>query len=735
MKLFKLKYILVLAAVFPLLLISADSSVESQDGVGDPVVITKTVTPNTANPGDTVEVEIRVPGGSETLRNPADTMLVMDRSGSMSGVFGGGTKLEAAQAALSIFVDNTKEHVDVANPGDYVGLATYSTNASLDHNLVNMTAANKTSLKAAINSFSAAGVTSIGSGMEVANTELVDDGRAGVNRYMVLATDGRQNTFPNPYDNGILATTIAEEIVVFTVGIGNDVTTTAVLPGNCGASCPDPNLDGLFSGEEIMKDIACKTDQQRPDPADNCSLVWDETNDPAINDWDSPAHYYYADDPAKLNDVYTEIANEITSTTWYHLFDQLNMNIFATIIAASFTVTDCATGTEWPRYEVPWIGQGFMVLLGDVAEGEEVCITFQAIVSPAAPPGPDDVDQMGISAVMDPEETCEGIPIVQCLFQLLERPYIEIGNDILTIEEPTKPWILTEHGNVGSKSNIEIAQPILPTFIRGSWTAEFLVTAKGAIDPPANFTSLRDWEVNNYDTKLSSAESYYDVSLPSNQNKPGYDYYQWLWDIASKKAEIVDWTSVVSPDPAVAPHGGPNKMPWCNKPEGCYYKYDATFTITKAMAKDIVWAPAYSYPVVFFAKENIRINGVRAQTGGSPIIWVAGKNITSNVQTDDLLAWICQFISGSDDCNTKGTIQQGFFFANGLFKTSAPEGLTFIRGSIVANRFELLGNIGRNESQINEKVPSEWFIYDPTLLWYFREMLGEAKIIYQEVAP
>ena len=78
---------------------------------------------------------------------------------------------------------------------------------------------------------------------------------------------------------------------------------------------------------------------------------------------------------------------------------------------------------------------------------------------------------------------------------------------------------------------------------------------------------------------------------------------------------------------------------------------------------------------------------------------------------------------------------KGFFFVNGRFTVPNSQGLTSVYGSIVANEVSLRGNIGKWDNSLNSLVPSEWFQYDASVLWHFRNSLGESRVIYQEVAP
>lgn len=765
-------------------------------------------------PGDNVLVTIRFPGGVEGLRNPADIVLSMDRTGSMKWcwdskqVCGPGTqKMDSAKKAMKTFVDQTEADTGPGDPGDYLAVASFARDAhlqvnntcepanpipnpvcgKLEYKLANMTNPNKKEAKEKIDDITIhTSDTPIGSGLYVGNEEFKVRGRAGVAKFIVLASDGGNNQHPSPTEplavlggNSILDETIALGIQVFGVGIGGDTQieylfdeatgkyTDKGFSGTC-IGCVDLNKNGRLSGEEVLKYVSCRTD---PD----CSMVWNTANDPAINDLDSPAHYFFAPDEAGLISLYQQIAAAIKASVSYQVLDTINTQVFRKFDKSTFKISNCATGDPWPVQNLVFLSNdtGFLVLIEPVPPGVEVCITFVAQVHELSDTVSCDVNGNGkidppeigikfsecfsgqsfksfavdgetrIAAVWDFDElgSCDKdgngsldvSEFLKCFNLMNQQPLVEIPAGQVVVINPIRPWLLTEMGNVGSKSSIEMVQPVPPNAIR-DYNATFLVTARALIDPAKNFISRNDWEIQNYNTGLSSAEDYYcpdngsnpkcPNGAPGNQNKTGYDYYQWMWDIASRRGTIKDWTD-------------PNQIPWCGELDGCYYKYkaNATFTVTKQMAKNVETDPAKSYPVVFFIPQHLQINGTRALTGGSPIIWVVGKDISSNVQPDFFVALVCKLVGEGAGCNRRGTVQRGFFFANGLFITSKPEGFTLIAGSVVANRFELQGNFGSKDPSINAKLPSEWFMYDASILWYFRNMLGEVRTIYQEVAP
>lgn len=153
---------------------------------------------------------------------PWDVMVVIDRSGSMSGPGGNGqTKLKEAQDAASLFVQLIR-----TGAGDSVGMDSFSTSATNppDASTATVTSASKQNLVGnapytggVIGAIAAGGNTSIGDGLRVAkNTFPAPHG--GSKRAILLLTDGLQNTTPMIAD---VENQLAG-IKLFIVGYGDD---------------------------------------------------------------------------------------------------------------------------------------------------------------------------------------------------------------------------------------------------------------------------------------------------------------------------------------------------------------------------------------------------------------------------------------------------------------------------------------------------------------------------------
>ncbi len=127
-----------------------------------------------------------------------DQMLVIDRSGSMADPVNT-PKIDAAKNAARLFVDVTDADLDK------VGLASFSTNATLDETLATASAGHKNDVKAAINALVQSGATSIGDGLQSAVTQIGANGSTEGEDWVVLLSDGMENEvqFWNQVENTV----------------------------------------------------------------------------------------------------------------------------------------------------------------------------------------------------------------------------------------------------------------------------------------------------------------------------------------------------------------------------------------------------------------------------------------------------------------------------------------------------------------------------------------------------
>ena len=680
-------------------------------------------------PGSEVKITIEVPGEEIMLRNPTDTMLVMDHSISMDYLWGAPpvSKLYSAKKALEAFVDETKEDNGPGDPGDYVGLVSYGLSATLHFALANMTTMNpdnKTAIKTAINSITTTCCTSIGAGMSLANTQLINNGRPGVPKFMVLATDGVQNTAPSPYQNGILATAINNNFIVFTVGIGDDVRQINNPDLSC-PSCFDISGDGYITGEEILKDIACKTDP-------NCTQIWNPGNSSTINDLDRPDHYFYAPNDSQLRDIYEKIAIETFSIAPYLVLDKINTDLFQANIhdlggaPNQIDVTDCDTGAPWPTGETIVGGDAFIVVLEDVPKDETVCISFLinirddvSFLSGLNAGGFFDIndDVLSRATVWGPdEEPCDADSdgnldddeMQECFDRETGLPSRDIQNLPIFVTNPVRPWIKTTDGDVGAKDNIEATRNLsIAPLPPGEHNAQYLVNlGRDIVDD--NFTSAKDWLVDGYNSSGGV-----DIRL----DPVGGSFYQALFEDYSRSRGVGTVEALL---------GNPNRL----------------------MATKVEDAAHIESGIVLFNPPSgtAKIDDVFVYDGPPATVFIDGNlRITRNVSLNTDRTGLVFIVNGNILVGGFVTSLEGIYISDLKFKSrdSGPNSnqLT-IKGSVIS-----FGGIdwrvpgaGRSlgydcASLCNLNNPAEVINYQPKYIWLFREILGFSKGHFTEVPP
>ncbi len=153
---------------------------------------------------------------------PVDSVLVLDRSGSMSDASGafGLTKMDVAVEAAELYVSLLKEN-------DQIGLVRYNTSSAAGDVLLTPrvagalgTGAGRQDARNALTpaNLNPTGGTSIGSGIINGSNQL--DTTAADARALVVLTDGRQNTNPNVADGQAVVEAQSPAQRVFAVGLG-----------------------------------------------------------------------------------------------------------------------------------------------------------------------------------------------------------------------------------------------------------------------------------------------------------------------------------------------------------------------------------------------------------------------------------------------------------------------------------------------------------------------------------
>lgn len=158
--------------------------------------------------GDTIETGLTLRARPGTSTGAADIVLVMDRTGSMGQPM---DKIVAAKQALHDAVDTIRNS---GNPYIRVSLVAYNTSARVLQSLTRDFAA----VDIAIDSMRPEGYTSIGAGLMAAAGELNTHANPGVNKFIILASDGRHNTPPEIADG---LAQVSMDTTIYTVGIGN----------------------------------------------------------------------------------------------------------------------------------------------------------------------------------------------------------------------------------------------------------------------------------------------------------------------------------------------------------------------------------------------------------------------------------------------------------------------------------------------------------------------------------
>lgn len=179
-----------------------------------------------------------------SVNNPIDTMLIIDKSGSMGPPVNTDDRITPAKAAAKKFVNILYQNGLTASKKSKAGVVSFAqlTNSTegtttLDSPLITLTAqSNADAVNAKIDSIKIFGRTCTQCGIRLANEEIAAHDRTGVQKVVVLLTDGGANA----YDGHLTATqTEAEKAandevdkghaasgtIFFTIGLGKDVNT------------------------------------------------------------------------------------------------------------------------------------------------------------------------------------------------------------------------------------------------------------------------------------------------------------------------------------------------------------------------------------------------------------------------------------------------------------------------------------------------------------------------------
>jgi Ca-activated chloride channel family protein len=158
-----------------------------------------------------LDLTVLTPRTGEERQMPTDTIVVLDRSGSM----GEDNKWRyATQAVYSL--------LDQLTPDDRIALITFDTQARINSRLLRATEANTLELTRAIRSLRPGGHTNLGDALLLAEGIASDSNRAERRSRIVLLSDGLANRgIVNPTELGSISRRIADRgSIVSTVGMG-----------------------------------------------------------------------------------------------------------------------------------------------------------------------------------------------------------------------------------------------------------------------------------------------------------------------------------------------------------------------------------------------------------------------------------------------------------------------------------------------------------------------------------
>ena len=144
--------------------------------------------------------------------SPLDVVLVIDRSGSMSG-----TPIQDARNAAKEFTDNLVSNSEV-------GIVSFASSSGVNKDMTLLNAYdNKVSVKSAIDSITDGGSTAMGEGMADANDLLINHGRSGARKVMIVLTDGETNAGADQDGENAIAYANANDVTIYTIGLGSSL--------------------------------------------------------------------------------------------------------------------------------------------------------------------------------------------------------------------------------------------------------------------------------------------------------------------------------------------------------------------------------------------------------------------------------------------------------------------------------------------------------------------------------
>lgn len=181
---------------------------------------------------------------------PTDVVLIIDRSGSMTGA-----KLTAAKTSAKRFID-VLANSDIDNR---IGMVSFSTSATTNSQLSN----NYASVKAQVDGLNANGNTCQECAIKAANAEIATRGRPGIKKVVVMLTDGQANWVEGATKQTDTALAEARALTAVNAGFQADKTVFFTI----GLGEKDATGNTRFFGPEFLMKVATSTGGKHYFPA------------------------------------------------------------------------------------------------------------------------------------------------------------------------------------------------------------------------------------------------------------------------------------------------------------------------------------------------------------------------------------------------------------------------------------------------------------------------------------
>ncbi len=246
--------------------------------------------PNTCG---TAEITLTITGAGDPIeeRKPVDVVFVIDRSGSMEGIY-----LNNVKTAVNNFIDEMNFSGGDPDKVAVVSYAGYKSDPSQTNYVLGSDAG---AAKIAVNGLVAYGGTCIECGLNTAHGMLSSSNRE---QFVILLSDGVANVkMPGYYDNDnvcFYAPYQANCPISATTCINN-----AITQGNNIKNLGVP----IYSIGYRLDDIDCENDGQTKDLAIQ-----------TLEDISSGTDYYFNGDPTNINTVFNNIAHKINNVAGYN---------------------------------------------------------------------------------------------------------------------------------------------------------------------------------------------------------------------------------------------------------------------------------------------------------------------------------------------------------------------------------------------------------------------------------